>query len=276
METAATASATVLSARQREAALRTFSRPSRGATVVLCGLIAPVAWSASGTELSLARLTRGIPLIFEFVVNLWPPDNAYWLQMLDPISVTLQMALLGTLVSVVLAFPFGLLAARNTMPSDIGYQTARMILNVIPAIPSLVWAIILVAALGFGPFAGVLALGIGGVGTLGKLYAEAIEAINSRPVEAIRATGSAGLAIFTVAVLPQAMPLMISYTLLDFEANIPSATILGIAGAGGVGFEVQAAFSQFLFHRVLTILIEIVVTVTVFDRLSAFIRASLI
>jgi phosphonate transport system permease protein len=153
---------------------------------------------------------------------------------------------------------------------------ARLVLNVIRAIPSLVWAIILVAALGFGPFAGVLALGIGGVGTLGKLYAEAIEAINPRPVEAIRATGSAGLPIFTVAVLPQAMPLMISYTLLDFEANIRSATILGIVGAGGVGFEVQAAFSQFLFHRVLTILVEIVAMVTIVDRLSAIIRARLI
>ena len=102
------------------------------------------------------------------------------------------------------------------------------------------WAIILVAALGFGPFAGVLALGVAGVSTLGKLYAEAIEAINPRPGEASRATGSAGLAVFTVAVLPQAIPLMVSYTLLDFESNIRSATILGIVGAGGIGFEVQA------------------------------------
>jgi phosphonate transport system permease protein len=266
----------MLPLRERAAALRMLQRPSRDTTIVLCALLALIAWSASGTELSLARLTRGIPLIIEFVASLWPPDNSYWLDMLEPIAVTLQMAVLGTLVSVVVAFPFGLLAARNTSPNDSGYQVARLVLNVIRAIPSLVWAIILVAALGFGPFAGVLALGIGGVGTLGKLYAEAIEAINPRPVEAIRATGSAGLPIFTVAVLPQAMPLMISYTLLDFEANIRSATILGIVGAGGVGFEVQAAFSQFLFHRVLTILVEIVAMVTIVDRLSAIIRARLI
>lgn len=271
-----TAAPTGLTPAQRAAALRTIPRPTRGASIVLvCGL-AIIAWSASGTELSLAKLLKGVPLIVEFVIGLWPPDNNYWLQMLEPISVTLQMAVLGTLLSVVLAFPFGLLAARNTSPSSGVYQAARFILNLIRAIPSLVWAIILVAALGFGPFAGVLALGVGGIGTLGKLYAEAIEAINPRPVEAIRATGSAVLAVFTVAVLPQAIPLMVSYTLLDFESNIRSATILGIVGAGGVGFEVQAAFSQFLFHRVLTILVEIVAMVTIVDRISAFIRARLI
>jgi hypothetical protein len=114
------------------------------------------------------------------------------------------------------------------------------------------------------------------VGGLGELYAEAIEAINPRPVEAIRARGSGSLAVFSVGVLPQAMPLLISYTLLDFEANISSATILGIGGAGGIGFEVQTAFSQFLFHRVLTIMIEIMVMVTIVDRHSALIRARLI
>ena len=186
------------------------------------------------------------------------------------------MAFLGTLLSVVLSFPFALLAARNTSPHPVVYQVSRMILNVIRAVPSLVWAIIFVAAMGFGPFAGVIALGIGQVGVLGKLYSEAIEAINPRQVEAVSATGAGVLQVFSFGVLPQALPLMISYTLLDFEANIRSATILGIVGAGGIGFELQASFSQFQFKQVMTILIEIVLLVTLIDQLSAFVRRRLI
>jgi len=196
--------------------------------------------------------------------------------MLEPIVATLQMAIVGTIVSVVLAFPFGLLAARNTAPAAPVYHASRFVLNVIRAIPPLVWAIIFVAALGFGPFAGVVALGVGGLGVLGKLYSEAIEAINPRPVEAIRATGSGALQVFSFAVLPQALPLMVSYTLLDVEGNVRSATILGIVGAGGIGFELQASFSQFKFHEVLTILLEIVIMVSIIDRLSAFVRSRLI
>src|SRR5262249_592178 len=111
-----------------------------------------------------------------------------------------------------------------------------------------------------------------GVGTLGKLYAEAIESISPRPVEALRATGSGPLPVFTFAVLPQALPLLVSYTLLDFEGNLRSATILGIVGAGGIGFQLQASFKLLRFHEVVTIILEIVVVVTILDRLSAYIR----
>ncbi|MFN0071578.1 MAG: phosphonate ABC transporter, permease protein PhnE [Chloroflexota bacterium] len=235
-----------------------------------------LAWCIQGTEINLQKLERGFPAMGRFFASLWPPDNAAWLKMIEPIVATLQMAVLGTILSVILAFPFGLVAARNTAPNLIVYGGARMVLNTVRAIPQLVWAIIFVAALGFGPFAGVVALGIGGLGVVGKLYAEAIEAINPRPVEAIRATGSHPLQVFAFAVLPQALPLMVSYTLLDFEANVRSATILGIVGAGGIGFELQASFSQFKFHEVLTILLEIIIMVTAIDRVSAFVRNRII
>jgi phosphonate transport system permease protein len=274
--TSPTRPAQSLSERERQALLRPISPPGLGATITVSILLAVFAWSAAGTELSLQKLLRGIPLVVEFFSRLWPPERSYWPQMLEPIAATLQMAILGTALSVVIATPFGLLAARNTTPSGPVYQGTRLLLNVVRAIPSLVWAIIFVAALGFGPFAGVIALGAAGLGTLGKLYVEAIEAINPRPVEAIRATGGAAPPVFSFAVLPQALPLMVSYTLLDFEANVRSATILGIVGAGGIGFELQASFSQFQFHQVLTILIEVTIIVTLIDRLSAFVRARLI
>ncbi len=268
MAAASAPASTALTDEQRRSLLRPVSLPSRLTTLTLLLLGALFVWSVIGTEINPQKLQRGIPNIIRFVGSLWPPDGAYWTQMLEPIVATLQMAIVGTIVSVVLAFPFALLAARNTSPNALVYQLSRFFLNVVRAIPPLVWAIIFVAALGFGPFAGVVALGIGGLGVLGKLYSEAIEAI--------RATGSGGIQVFSFAVLPPALPLMVSYTLLDFEANVRSATILGIVGAGGIGFELQASFSQFKFHEVLTILLEIVIMVTVIDRLSSFVRNRLI
>jgi phosphonate transport system permease protein len=265
-----------LSAEQRKSLLRPISMPSPLTLLWIVIFIALIAWSIVGVEINPQKLQRFWPNIFRFVGSLWPPDNTFWLELTEPILSTIQMAFLGTLLSMVLSFPFSLLAARNTSPHPSVYQTSRMILNMIRAIPSLVWAIIFVAAMGFGPFAGVIALGVGQVGVLGKLYSEAIEAINPRQVEAVRATGAGVLQVFSFAVIPQALPLMISYTLLDFESNIRSATILGIVGAGGIGFELQAAFSQFKFHQVLTILIEIVLLVTIVDQLSAFVRRRLI
>jgi phosphonate transport system permease protein len=261
---------------ERAALLRPISPPGPLAIVVTLIFLALVIWSLIGVEISPQKLQRFWPNIVRFVGSLWPPDNTYWLKMLDPILATVQMAFLGTILAVVLSFPFALLAAANTSPHPVVYQVSRMILNVIRAIPALVWAIIFVAAMGFGPFAGVIALGVGQVGVLGKLYSEAIEAINPRQVEAVRATGAGVLQVFSFGVLPQALPLMISYTLLDFEANVRSATILGIVGAGGIGFELQASFSQFQFKQVMTILIEIVLLVTLIDQLSAFVRRRLV
>ena len=274
--TAAPPTGAALSQEDRRALLRPVSFP-RPLTILLWLIfLALVAWSIVGVEINPQKLQRFWPNIIRFVGSLWPPDNTYWIRMLEPILATVQMAFLGTLLAVVLSLPFALLAARNTSPHPVVYQVSRMILNVIRAIPSLVWAIIFVAAMGFGPFAGVIALGIGQVGVLGKLYSEAIEAINPRQVEAVSATGAGVLQVFSFAVLPQALPLMISYTLLDFEANVRSATILGIVGAGGIGFELQASFSQFQFKQVMTILIEIVLLVTLIDQLSAFVRRRLI
>jgi phosphonate transport system permease protein len=265
-----------LTEQQRATLLRPVSPPGRSTVLTALVLLAIFVWSWLGTEISALKLLRGVPLVIEFFGRLWPPDNQYWLKMLEPIAATLQMAILGTALSVVLASPLAMLAARNTTPNLAIYQGIRFLLNVIRAVPSLVWAIIFVASLGFGPIAGVIALGVAGVGTVGKLYAEAIEAINPRPVEAIRATGSGELQVFSFAVLPQALPLMVSYTLLDFESNVRSATILGIVGAGGIGFELQASFSQFQFHQVLTILLEVIVMVTLIDRLSAYVRGRLL
>jgi phosphonate transport system permease protein len=277
-----------LSPDEQTSLLRPLQLPSRGVLIGVAIFLVVVAMSIYGADISLAKLLKGVPKFFGFLKSLWPPDQSYITKMLwplhqpfsdqfrSPVLITLWIAVLGTCLSIILAFPVGLLAARNTSPHPVVYQSVRFLLNVLRSVNSLVWAIAIVAAIGFGALAGVLALAAAGIGTLGKLYAEAIEAISPRPLEALRATGSGPLPVFTFAVLPQALPLLVSYTLLDFEGNLRSATILGIVGAGGIGFELQASFNLFRFHQVFTILLEIIVVVTLLDRLSAYVRGKLV
>ncbi|HVO41010.1 MAG TPA: phosphonate ABC transporter, permease protein PhnE [Aggregatilineales bacterium] len=189
---------------------------------------------------------------------------------------TVQMALIGTLVGVFLSVPFGLLAARNTSPHPSIYQGTRLILNVIRAFPELIVALVFVAMVGLGPFTGMLALAVAGIGSKGKLYAEAIEAIDPQQVLAVRATGAGRLQAFIYGVIPQALPLILSYSLLSFESNVRTATILGYVGAGGIGLLIYQYIQLFQFDKLMGTIIVIVVTVTAIDRLSDFLRRKFI
>jgi len=203
--------------------------------------------------------------------------NRVWVPGILPAVVeTLQMALIGTALAVILAIPFALLAARNTSPHPVIYQATRLIMNANRAIPELIFALVFVAAIGLGPFTGVLALGIAAIGSMGRLYAEAIEQIDPQQVLAVRATGASRLPIFTHGVIPQVMPLMASYSLVLFEHNVRAATILGIVGAGGVGFALQKYMALFQFRELMGAVIVLIVAVTIIDRVSAHIRQRLI
>jgi phosphonate transport system permease protein len=184
---------------------------------------------------------------------------------------TLQMAIIGTTLGVLLALPCAVMAARNIAPPAV-YQTTRFILNVNRAVPEIIFALIFVAAVGLGPFGGVLALAIAGVGFKAKVYAEAIEAIDPRQVLAVRATGAGRLQTILYAVAPQALPVVASYSLLSFESNVRAATILGIVGAGGVGFTLQKYLALFQYQYLMGALIIIVIVVTIIDRISDRLR----
>jgi phosphonate transport system permease protein len=209
----------------------------------------------------------------------WKPStlNRLWVPGILPFVIeTLQMAIVGTLLAVVLAIPFGLLGARNTSPNTAIYQGTRFIMNANRAIPELIFALIFVAAVGLGPFTGVLALAIASMGSLGRLYSEAIEQIDPQQVMAVRATGAKRLPVFGYAVVPQVLPLVASYSLVYFEHNVRAATILGIVGAGGVGLALQKYIGLFEFRELMGAVIVLIVAVTIIDRISARIRAKLI
>ncbi len=192
------------------------------------------------------------------------------------IAETIQIAIIGTVGAVILAIPFGLLAARNVSPHPLVYQITRMILNTLRAIPELIYALIFVAAVGLGPFPGVLALIFGSVGSLSRLFAEAIEQIDPQQVMAVRATGASGIQTFMYSVFPQALPLLISYSLVYFEHNVRSATILGIVGAGGVGQKLYEYMQLFYYNEMLGAVILLILAVTVIDRFSNYIRSRFI
>lgn len=223
-----------------------------------------------GTQLMQFRIERTTIDVFgqPWVVG-WPP-------IISAVFETVQMAIVGTLGAVAMALPISLLAARNTSPHPVIYQLVRLLLNFLRAIPELVFALLFVAAVGLGPFTGVLALAFGSVGSLARIFGEAIEQIDPAQVNAVRATGASSLQTFVYAVLPQAVPLFISYTIIYFESNVRHATILGLVGAGGVGFLLFKYTGTSDYPKVLGAALVLVVAVTIIDRFSSWLRARFI
>lgn len=199
------------------------------------------------------------------------PNFRYWRTYLDLMLETVQMAVWGSFLSVVFAVPFGLLSSANLTPTWVHFPVRRL-MDAFRAINELVFALIFVAAVGLGPLAGVLALTIHTIGTLAKLFSEAVEAIDPRPVEGIRATGSSGLQEIIFGVIPQVLPLWISFSLYRFEANVRSATVLGIVGAGGIGMSLSEALRGFDYSAGASILLIILATVSLFDIFGARLR----
>ena len=188
---------------------------------------------------------------------------------------TVQMALWGTALALVIAVPLGLAGARNVSPVWI-QQPARRFSDVLRSVPDLVIGAIFVAAVGLGPFAGVMALAVNTGGVLGKLFSEAVEAIEPGPVEGVRATGAAPLQQIVWGVMPQVAPLWTSYALYRFESNARSATVLSLIGAGGIGQNLVDSINSFAFDETSAIIIVIVIAVSGIDLFSQLIRTRLI
>tara|TARA_X000000950_G_scaffold271803_1_gene353535 strand:- start:667 stop:1380 length:714 start_codon:yes stop_codon:yes gene_type:complete len=233
--------------------------------------MAVYAWAMTGTESAPSKLIEGFPAIVDIVSRMLPPRVEFWI-VAEHFVETLQMALIGTTGGIILSLPFALLAARNISPHPWIYQITRILLNINRAIPELIFALMLVAAVGLGPFGGVLAIAIGSIGSLGKIYAENIEAIDPQQVMAVRATGAGPLTTFLYGVLPQVLPVMTSYSIYYFEVSVRAATILGVVGAGGIGFIIQQYMALFQYDLLFGALIFMAIAITLLDRLSDLLR----
>ncbi|WP_084102096.1 phosphonate ABC transporter, permease protein PhnE [Demequina sp. NBRC 110051] len=204
------------------------------------------------------------------------PWSGYWTLAFERMMESVYMAWIGTMIGAVISIPFGFLAARN-VSGPVTVQITRAFLNLIRAIPELVFAIIIMLPVfGFGPVAGTVALGVGAVGTLGKLTAEALEGIDPGPVEAARASGAKGLPVLRWAYWSQVLPEVVAFWLYRFEVNIRASAVLGIIGAGGVGQLLGQLFGQREWEQIgITLAVVIVVTLIV-DAISGAIRHRII
>jgi phosphonate transport system permease protein len=238
-------------------------------------IAAALVWSSWSTEVSLRRLVEGTPFMLDFIRRMLPPDPSVLGQALHGALQTLQIAFLGTAVAAMLAVPLALATARNTAPRWLFYWT-RSALNAFRAIDTLVYALFFVAAVGLGPFPGVLAVVVYTATVLAKLYSEAIEAMDPGPVEAVQAVGASRLQVLRWGVLPQLGPEFVSFTLYRFETNIRAAAILGFVGGGGIGFYIQTYLRLLNYPAASTVLLVLVVMVMLVDFTSSRLRARLI
>ena len=226
-------------------------------------------------DLNLAKLWIGLPRLASWAARAWPPDVSEFPTLAYRAAETVGMATVGISLGAVIAAPLCLLAAANTTPSRWLAYPARWFLNILRGIDSFVFALIFVAAVGLGPFAGVLGIAAHAAGSIAKLWAEVIETAPAGPVEAARMSGAGPLKVFLYALLPEVMPGLASILLYLWEFNVRSSTVLGIVGAGGIGQELKNSMDLLLFDRLFTILLIILAMVTVIDALSAWLRRRL-
>jgi phosphonate transport system permease protein len=233
--------------------------------------LAVLAWAWHGADIRPVDLIRDSGNMAQLAADFVPPNFRDWKVYVKEMAVTVQIAIWGTVLAVLCSIPLGLLSAANIAPWWI-HQPVRRAMDACRAINEMVFAMLFVVAVGLGPFAGVLALWVHTTGTLSKLFSEAVEAIDPQPVEGIRATGAAKLAEIAYGVVPQVMPLWISYSLYRFEANVRSAAVVGMVGAGGIGVVLWDIIRSFQYAETCAVLIIIVITVSLLDLASARVR----
>lgn len=260
---------------------RQVFRPPPGARMstvaVIVGAIALAIYTMWRLEFTFDRIGSGLVQLGYFVQLMVPPTHGGKLALyLGALAETLAIAFLGTLLGAVLALPAGVLAAKNVVANRILHFFIRRSLDTVRGVDTLIWALIFVSAVGLGPFAGLLAIAASDFGAFGKLFSEAIENSDRRPVEGVIASGGGELHAVRFGVLPQVFPVMLSQVLYYIESNTRSATIIGIVGAGGIGLHLAEEIRTLEWGRVAFLVLMILVTVAAIDFISGRLRFAII
>ncbi|WP_106397601.1 phosphonate ABC transporter, permease protein PhnE [Actinocorallia populi] len=249
--------------------------PSAAAWTAAALLAVVHALALEGTGFSLTTLAQGWQGMAAFVGDALPPDLD-WTGTLGPslraAAVTLYIGLLGTTLSVPFALVLAVLAARVTSYGTVPYQAARSLLSFLRSVPDVVFALIFVTAVGLGPFAGVLALVVHNTGVMGKLWAEAMEESDPGPREALRVLGASRAQTALHAVLPTVLPQLVGLLLYRFDVNVRASLVLGLVGAGGIGFLINQSIKLFRFDQMATHIFVVLILVIAVDQLSALVR----
>jgi phosphonate transport system permease protein len=259
-----------------------LERPRGGAAgravrfVVLLVIAAFFVQSVVAVEFSPVAFARGMPDLANLVSRMFPPSIEYIPRAAEAALQTVQMALVGTVVGALLSLPLAFMASKNVTPHAILYRASRSLIGFIRSIPDLIWGLLFVSAVGLGPFPGTVALALGSIGMLGKLYAETIEEIDPGQVEALRSTGAHPAQTLAMGVVPQVIPAAVALTLYRWDINIRDSIVLGLVGAGGIGFELQTSMRLFRYPEVLTMIVVILLIVLLVEHLSSYIRQKVI
>jgi len=244
----------------------------RGAcTALLCLAAATLAFYVADI-FDLARYRDVSRTVTALLGDALPPDFSRWRNWGKPLSETLAMSLAGTVLACALALPLSTLVARNTGRPILG-RLAGQALNAIRSIPGVVWGIVSVAAVGFGPLPGALALACHSTGMLGKLYAEILEHVDPAPGDALKSQGASWLGVLRFGVLPQVLPRLVDVSVYRWEHNVRAATVMGVVGAGGLGLEITTAFHLFEYREASALILVLLLLVTMISALGARARA---
>ena len=242
----------------------------------LTGLISALTFTIIDLEINFIDLfSESAKYFIDILDRMLPPDFSNLKNLIQAMFETIEIAFLGTFIAIVLSIPVGLLSAKNLAPNYFIFLVARIVTIFFRAIPEFIIAMILVIAVGFGAIPGVLALGLHTMGFLAKFYAEDIEHVNKGPIEALKSSGASKGQIISYAIIPQIIPSFVANNLYILDRNIRMATMLGIVGAGGIGYELQSSFRMFEYERVSAIILIIFITIFFIDHLSSFIRSKI-
>ncbi len=235
-------------------------------------IVALAVWSVRNLDIPWFYFLDAHLQAADLAVRMWPPDWSFFSELGRPLIETIHIATLGTVVTVVLAFPVAFLAARNTTFNPLTWFVGRFILVASRSVNTVVWGLLFVAIFGPGAMAGVWAIAMRSIGFMGKLVAEAIEEIDAGAVEAIEATGASRLQVLLYGILPQVLPVIYGTTVYRWDINIRESTVLGFVGAGGIGILLYASINQFLWHEVALILLAVFGVVVISEFVSAAVR----
>lgn len=249
-------------------------RDSLVRAALLLGIVLAVAWAWAGTGFDPAKLGEGVPRLGAFLARMVPPDLSIAGTVFRAMVETLQIALLGTAFGAVVSLGLGLLGAANLTPAWV-HQPVKWLMGALRGIPIILLALMFVSAYGLGPLPGIIAIAVHSAGMLGKFYAEAFEAARIGPLEAIRTTGAAWPQVVRFGVIPQIAPELARDTLFRFELNLRESLVLGLVGAGGIGFYIQLYARSFHYEKVATLTLVVLGMVVLIEQASVLARRRL-
>lgn len=248
--------------------------------VVIILMLIPVVYVTVAFGVTPQRMLDGLSRLGNILSFMFPPHVwttwQEWSDILEGLGETAVMAFLGTLLGAVAALPLALLGAKNIMPIGWLRLVSRRGFDALRAIEQIILALIFIRAFGLGPMAGILAIAVSEIGTFAKLFAEAIENTSRRPVDGVKASGGSQFQAIRYAIIPQSLPVILSIILYNFESNARSGTILGIVGAGGIGFLLADRMHAFRWPEAWSIIFLIIAMVYMIDAASAWLRKKLI